>query len=359
MFAMRRGVQRCGKYALGGTAIAAAPLWYQSREAHAEGQVAGVGGVPVFTIDGNRHDQSMYMGRFKTMLEVIDPRTLFTSEATVKQCQELLKEFKKTGVKRNGVTDEEMWDAKRIVNAVVHPVTEDVMFWGGRMSSFVPLNIPIMGGMITMSHTPALSCFWQIVNQSYNVVNNYVNRSSAEVDWGPLMQSYGLAVSISAGIALGFAKMMQLYPGMSAIGPVGPYLAVISAGSCNVGFTRMDEIKNGVPVFDADGNNLGISIKAGQTAVFQTITTRSMALPIVPLLLPPILVNMVSLTSPAAKVVFQITVLAGCLCVGLPAALAIQPQQMTLSVNKLEPQFQNLKDAAGNKIDVVFANKGL
>ena len=36
-------------------------------------------------------------------------------------------------------------------------------------------------------------------------------------------------------------------------GLIVPYLAVISAGSCNVGFTRMDEIRNGIFVKDKDG----------------------------------------------------------------------------------------------------------
>ena len=33
------------------------------------------------------------------------------------------------------------------------------------------------------------------------------------------------------------------FPALQALGPAVPYLAVISAGSCNVGFTRMDEIQ--------------------------------------------------------------------------------------------------------------------
>ena len=42
---------------------------------------------------------------------------------------------------------------------------------------------------------------------------------------------------------------------------------------------------------DADGNKLGRSIAAGQTAVFRTVTTRSMFLPIFPLVIPPVVMK--------------------------------------------------------------------
>lgn len=36
------------------------------------------------------------------------------------------------------------------------------------------------------------------------------------------------------------------------------YMAVATAGSANVAFTRMDEIQNGVQVLDKNGNALGV-----------------------------------------------------------------------------------------------------
>lgn len=43
----------------------------------------------------------------------------------------------------------------------------------------------------------------------------------------------------------------------------------------------------------------------------------------------------------------------------LPAATALFPQQSTISVDKLEPQFQNLKNSKGTPIQTVYYNKGL
>merc|ERR1712039_824717 len=113
---------------------------------------------------------------------------------------------------------------------------------GGRMSAFVPMNVPLCALML-MASTPTQTVFAQWLNQTYNVVNNYVNRSGASVDWSSLLQSYALAVSASCGIALGAKKLIGAIPALSAAGPFVPYLAVISAGSANVSFTRMEEWK--------------------------------------------------------------------------------------------------------------------
>lgn len=99
---------------------------------------------------------------------------------------------------------------------------------------------------------------------------------------------------------------MKAYPRLNALGSFVPYVAVVTAGSCNVAFTRMDEIRNGVAVpslleglgmgtdlgccqvVDGEGNERGLSVTAGKLAVFKTVTTRSMFLPIFPLLIPPV-----------------------------------------------------------------------
>ena len=44
------------------------------------------------------------------------------------------------------------------------------------MSAFVIMNVPTAAGML-QAKTPMQNLFWQWANQSYNVVNNYVNRA--------------------------------------------------------------------------------------------------------------------------------------------------------------------------------------
>merc|ERR1712187_835195 len=208
--------------------------------------------------------------------EVIDPRTLFISSTSLKASQELLEQFKATGKKPEGLSDAEMWEHRKNVEVSIHPVTGEELLKVGRMSAFVPMNVPLCAFML-MAQTPGQVVFTQWMNQTYNVVNNYVNRSGAEVDWSSLMQSYGLAVTASCGIALGAKKLIAAVPALSVAGPFVPYLAVISAGSANVSFTRMEEWRGkGISVCDADGNDLGMSLKAGQLGVLQTVCISGM-----------------------------------------------------------------------------------
>lgn len=48
-----------------------------------------------------------------------------------------------------------------------------------------------------------------------------------------------------------------------------------------------------------------------------------------------------------------------CIAIGLPLAIAVFPQETTISVAALEEEFQNLRDAQGEPVEYVLCNKGL
>jgi len=154
--------------------------------------------------------------------------------------------------------------------------------------------------------------------------------------------------------------MVQVYPRLTALGPFVPYVAVVAAGTCNVAFTRMDEIQNGVAVIDAEGKERGRSVSAGKLAVFKTVTTRSAFLPIFPLLIPPLALSMTSLKPGALPhSMLSLVVITVSIATALPIALAIEPPQMAMEVSSLEPEFHDLKDSEGNPVTILYASKGL
>jgi sideroflexin-5 len=321
--------------------------------------------IPTFDPNGTRYDSTKYVGRLQNILCAIDPRTLLLSDAQVKSSQKLLAEYKSLGHLPPNTTDQQMWTAQQEVAAVIHPATgEPLSPTIGRMSAFIFPNVLTATGMLMHGPTStAAGVFWQWINQSYNVVNNYTNRSSAEVDMNVIAQSYGMAVTAACGIALGAGVLIKRVPSLSRVGLLVPYLATVAAGSSNVGLTRMNEMTDGISVFDADGDDLGISVNAGRSAVFNTILTRSMFLPVFPLLFPPMVMTgirksgLIRAGGPLiAAEVLTITFFMG---VGLPCALALQPQKMVLDVNDLEERFRGIDPKTGKPRDVVYANKGL
>lgn len=318
--------------------------------------------APPFSMDAQKFDQSTFKGRLMGMYEVIDPRTLLLSSSDLAKAKDMLETFKGTGKKPDGVSDAEMWEARRNVEVSFHPVTGDELFKPGRMSAFVPSNVPLCALML-MAQSPGQVVFTQWLNQTYNVMNNYVNRAGATVEWGSLGQSYAMAVTASCSIALGAKKIIAAVPALQMFGPFVPYLAVISAGTANVSFTRMEEWQGkGVSISDADGKELGMSLKAGQAAVLQTVVTRSCFLPIAPMVMPifgmKLLSPIIGVAGPMA-IVAELVLITGCISGMLPVALSLLPQKMEIDVSKLEPEYQNLKDGKGQAITSVFANKGL
>ena len=106
------------------------------------------------------------------------------------------------------------------------------------------------------------------------------------------------------------------------------------------------------------------SIAAGQLAVFKTVTTRSMFIPLFSLCGPPLIVKAVIATGAVAAgsgvaMALEVGAVAAMLAVGLPFALALQPLQMELDVTSLEPELQGLKKADGSAMTHVYASKGM
>ena len=260
------------------------------------------------------------------------------------------------------MTDAELWEAKRIQDAIVHPVTNEKMFLPGRMSAFVPVNtIPTVG--MLLAKTPVQNVFWQWINQSLNVMCNYVNRSGATIDTSQIAQAYALAIGVSCSIAVGARKLVEAGPPwVKRLSIAVPYAAVVAAGSANVAFTRLPEMQDGVPITAPDGTPLGTSKAAAQSAVVKTIASRIILQPIAPMLLPPLMYAALHSVVPLGAVggvVAQTVFVAACSGCALPVAIALFPQEMQIATSALEPEFQQVKDTMGQPIKYVLCNKGL
>lgn len=261
------------------------------------------------------------------------------------------------------VSDEQLWQAKKIRDAVIHPSTGEHIFPAVRMAAFIPANVPLVAGMLTSTGV-AGTIFWQWANQSYNSALNYANRSGSEISMEEIATSYGIAVGTSVSIAMTFRWLGKNGPKpvrkIASIPFVVPYMAVASAGAANVYFSRRPELKTGVPVTTLAGDEVGISKEAARQGVTQTILSRSLGLPVPVLILPTMIMSVVPKSIGPGPLMFaELAAITAALCIALPGAIAIFPQRLELDTHSLEPEFHNLLDKEGNKITKLYSNKGL
>jgi len=92
--------------------------------------------VPTFDPKGQRYDQTHFIGRFSRMLLACDPRLLLYTEKQVRQAQGFLLQHGENDYHPyDGASmDRALWEAKRIVDAAVHPDSGDVIPRPFRMS---------------------------------------------------------------------------------------------------------------------------------------------------------------------------------------------------------------------------------
>ena len=85
-----------------------------------------------YSVNGQRYDQDEFIGRFSRMLLACDPFLLVYSTEQIREAQALLR--KADSYKEDRSMDRTLWEARRIVDAAVHPDTQEIIPRPFRMS---------------------------------------------------------------------------------------------------------------------------------------------------------------------------------------------------------------------------------
>nr|XP_023655795.1 sideroflexin-5 isoform X1 [Paramormyrops kingsleyae] len=356
---------------------------------------------PAFQLGKSQYNQKTFSGRLRHFLDVIDPRTLFVSEIRLKECMKLLDDFKH-GSLPPGVSDEQLWEAQKIKQAIIHPDTGEKIFMPFRMSGYVPFGTPIVSlncivvrmllicffhmlvasrclgpsditssfgflqvvGLLLPNQTLGSTVFWQWLNQSHNACVNYSNRNATKpTPASKFLQGYIGAVTSAVSIAVGLNMLIERAARFSPatrvmVQRLVPFPAVASANICNVGLMRHTELKEGIDVLDSSGNVVGTSRIAAKHALMETALTR-VVLPMPILVFPPIIMAFLEklpLLQTHKRLVLPVHSLV-CLAafgLALPLAISLFPQMSQIEVSQLEPEIAMATDCK-----VVTYNKGL
>eukprot|EP01138_Halocafeteria_seosinensis_P015332 gb/GECG01015648.1/.p1 GENE.gb/GECG01015648.1/~~gb/GECG01015648.1/.p1 ORF type:complete len:146 (+),score=10.92 gb/GECG01015648.1/:1-438(+) len=86
--------------------------------------------------DRPRFDQTHYWGRFRHFLQVVNPLTLLNSQEKVYESRDFLKKWERGELNPSEVTNKDLWEAKRIRDAAIHPDTGEIIPFYFRMSFF-------------------------------------------------------------------------------------------------------------------------------------------------------------------------------------------------------------------------------
>lgn len=316
--------------------------------------------VPIYDENKDRYDLSTFSGRYKKMLSNNDPSTLLLSKEKIAKAKEMLKN-------KDKYSDKELWTAKKHTQSTLHPDTEDVIPAPFRMSGYVPFNGPICAAMMATSSTTGL-LFWNWVNQSQNALVNYYNRNaSSNMSDQMLLISYGGAVTSALSVAFGLSFCIRRFSSPATAMKLMKFVAFPSsmvASSSNCYIMRRPEIQSGIEVSDENGAVLADGFRSKATAekaVFETVLSR--ALLQIPVFLGPALIMSLPLVTSLLKrkswlnIPLMSVITMTCFSLGLPATIAIFPQQGSIEISKLEVELQQKLNSSTS--DVVFYNKGL
>ncbi|KAA1065750.1 hypothetical protein PGT21_009165 [Puccinia graminis f. sp. tritici] len=331
-------------------------------------------------IKKSRFDLDTYYGRLRHFITVTSPLTLFNSTDEIRRAQELLKDYaagRRADLDGSHETQEKVWAAKQVVEASLHPDTQEPIPLPFRMSAFVPTNLIIATGLLLPNPSLASIIGWQWANQTLNVCVNYSNANkSTAMSTSEVAKAYMSATVTSVGLAVGLnrlvprlAKRVGHDTGL-LLARFVPFVAVASAGCVNVGLMRWKELRDGIDVYPPGVSDpeqsVGKSRIAGSYAVGQTAASRVLT-NIPTLILPPLIITALqkrgTFSGPRGKsleMIANLGLIGGSLFFFLPPAIAAFPQRAKIQAHKLEDRFSNIIDERTGKPYQYFEfNKGL
>ncbi|MEJ1284819.1 sideroflexin 1 [Cricetulus griseus] len=297
---------------------------------------------PNINIKEPRWDQSTFVGRANHFFTVTDPRNILLTNEQLENARKVVHDYRQ-GIIPAGLTENELWRAKYVYDSAFHPDTGEKMILIGRMSAQVPMNMTITGCMMTFYRTTPAVLFWQWINQSFNAVVNYTNRSGdAPLTVNELGTAYVSATTGAVATALGLNALTKRVSPL--IGRFVPFAAVAAANCINIPLMRQRELKVGIPVTDENGTRLGESTNAAKQAITQVVISRIlMAAP--GMAIPPFIMNTLEKKAflkrfPWMSAPIQVTLVGFCLVFATPLCCALFPQKSSMSVTSLEDELQ-------------------
>nr|XP_012228109.1 PREDICTED: sideroflexin-1 [Linepithema humile] len=314
-------------------------------------------------IDKPYWDQSTYRGRALHFLTVTNPLNVFATAQQLEHARDVVAKYRKGETpEKQGITENKLWKCKYLYDSAFHPDTGEKMLLIGRMSAQVPMNMMITGCMMTFYKSTPAVIFWQWINQSFNAIVNYTNRSgSSPIPTETLAQSYVGATGGAVITALTLNRLAKRGPPLA--GRLVPLAAVAAANCVNIPLMRITELQKGIELQTEDGTKVGHSKRAAKQAI-TTVTLSRILMASPSMILAPIVMNYLDRKKLLRKAKWaagpiQVLICGVCLTFATPLCCALFAQRVPISVNQLEPGVQAKIHSHHSGLETVYYNKGL
>lgn len=307
-------------------------------------------------------EQTDFKSRLLHFFTSANPLNLLLTDKELEHAKGVILDYRRGKYDRN-MTVEELYREKSKYDSAFHPDTGEKMFILGRMSAQVPCNMVIVGCMLTFYKKNSHIFVCHLVNQTFNAVVNYTNRSGfSKQDDATLFKSYVAATSGALACALGSNALLHKFQRAPRyLLKFVPFVSIAIANAINIPMMRHKEFTEGIPVEDEMGRSYGNSIVAPKYAIPQVVLSRvGMGAP--NMILGPILFTMMAKSKKYRNWMaapLQTMICGFMLVISTPFCCAIFPQKASIQVTKLEPSIQAKVNRLRNPPTVLYYNKGL
>ncbi|VDI54263.1 Hypothetical predicted protein [Mytilus galloprovincialis] len=97
-----------------------------------------------------RYDQGTFTGRARHFFITTNPFNILATSQQLEDAKAVVERYRKGDtLGALNVSPDQLWQAKHLYDSAYHPDTKEKMFWAGRMSAQVPMNMIITGCMMT------------------------------------------------------------------------------------------------------------------------------------------------------------------------------------------------------------------
>jgi len=314
-------------------------------------------------ITKSRWGDLTFISRYKHFAHLTDPSNCLKSDEQLEGARDVVQKYKSDGTMPVDGVDS-LWSAKYLYESAFHPETGDKQNVIGRMSFQVPGGMIITGILMAFYKGPLEVFLGQWLNQSFNALVNFTNRSGDKpLPNSVILSAYFTATSLATVTSIGLNKTLATRT-PPLVGRFVPFIAVAVANMVNIPCMRSQELKEGVVIVDSDGNKLGQSVTASKRAIISTTFSRiCIAAP--GMLMTPIIMEQLE-KKPYIKglskwksCVLQTLLVGSFLLAAVPFGCAMFAQKQSIAVADLEDDLKKTILEKDSTMKIVYYNKGL